>query len=363
MIALDFQEIISGNPSIAKDQADKLGPAGFANVLPRRVLDFIHGRYDLRSAWDSLNGEALKYGTFVGRLKMVELGPESYRGTTQKIPMLIPRTIKHTYLDDSPQKVLDEGLSIRPLIIEYDIIHIHDLWLAASGGKTNPRNQDGGWMQENAMLVKPQANPKDHAEMLEAEGDLTVELDGEVVVIENGMFTVAIGSNGPMVVRFRINQMPFSTYLVGKYHHEDVLSPYGVGPLMKGAGLQAIATLMYNEMSAISALQARPPMWVTPDDPQMKALRTLVEPGLILRSQTKPEPITIGNLGALSAALGQVLLHYADVTGTTRPRLGAQTKSHQTAFAIGTEQTRGAVRTVDYVRTVMHGPMQNFLHA
>ena len=48
---------------------------------------------------------------------------------------------------------------------------------------------------------------------------------------------------------------------------------------------------------------------------------------------------------------------YADVTGVTPPRLGAQTKSHTTAFAKDVELNQGAVRTVDYVRSILEGPM------
>src|SRR5690606_15493460 len=43
------------------------------------------------------------------------------------------------------------------------------------------------------------------------------------------------------------------------------------------------------------------------------------------------------------------------------PRLGAQTKSHTTAFAKDMELAQGAVRTVDYVRGILEGPMTRML--
>jgi hypothetical protein len=57
---------------------------------------------------------------------------------------------------------------------------------------------------------------------------------------------------------------------------------------------------------------------------------------------------------------GLVNLYY-DVTGVNQPRLGAQTKSHTTAFAKDVELTQGSVRTVDYIRTSLEGPMTRFL--
>ncbi len=52
---------------------------------------------------------------------------------------------------------------------------------------------------------------------------------------------------------------------------------------------------------------------------------------------------------------------YDDVTSVNQPRLGAQTVSHTTAFAKGAEINRGTLRTVDYVRSTLKGPMTQFL--
>ncbi|NUP96652.1 MAG: hypothetical protein HUU28_10865, partial [Planctomycetaceae bacterium] len=72
-----------------------------------------------------------------------------------------------------------------------------------------------------------------------------------------------------------------------------------------------------------------------------------IAPYEIWRTLTKPEVVAVGNpAGLLQVYLGY-LKQYEDLTGVSAPRLGAQTKSHTTAFAVDAEITRGLVRTVD----------------
>ena len=70
----------------------------------------------------------------------------------------------------------------------------------------------------------------------------------------------------------------------------------------------------------------------------------------------------IGDPLALMQMWMALKAEYATVTGTDAPRLGQQTKSHQTAYAVDTELQRGVVRTVDYVRSFQEGPARTFLH-
>ena len=86
-----------------------------------------------------------------------------------------------------------------------------------------------------------------------------------------------------------------------------------------------------------------------------------IEPGKKWEALSEIVVHQIGNPSALLQAFVTLLQIYADVVGVTAPRLGAQTKSHQTAFAIDTEQTRGQTRTVDYVRSMMFGGLNDFL--
>lgn len=56
------------------------------------------------------------------------------------------------------------------------------------------------------------------------------------------------------------------------------------------------------------------------------------------------------------------LNHYSDVTGVNASRLGAQTKSHTTAFAKDVEDTRGQSRTVDFVTSLLQSFYTKWLH-
>ena len=57
-----------------------------------------------------------------------------------------------------------------------------------------------------------------------------------------------------------------------------------------------------------------------------------------------------------------LLSQYSDVTGINAPRLGAQTVSHTTAYSKQVELNRGTVRTVDYVRNTLQGPLEQWLN-
>lgn len=57
-----------------------------------------------------------------------------------------------------------------------------------------------------------------------------------------------------------------------------------------------------------------------------------------------------------------LLNQYYDVTGVNAPRLGAQTVSHTTAYAKEAELSRGTVRTVDYVKSTLAGPLTKYLN-
>ena len=52
---------------------------------------------------------------------------------------------------------------------------------------------------------------------------------------------------------------------------------------------------------------------------------------------------------------------YNDLTGGHPARLGAQTKSHTTAFAKEAELSQGAVRTIDYTEDTLLDPMTRLL--
>jgi hypothetical protein len=73
-----------------------------------------------------------------------------------------------------------------------------------------------------------------------------------------------------------------------------------------------------------------------------------------------------GDVGGDPSAMGQLMGNavnmYAELTGVLPARLGAQTKSHTTAYSKEQEIERGATRTIDFARSVGHGGLTRCLY-
>ncbi|KKK51219.1 hypothetical protein LCGC14_3117130, partial [marine sediment metagenome] len=85
-----------------------------ADLIVKSVMDHYHAQYDSRRSWTAMTVEAVKYGTFAGRVGLLNATTFSgdWRGMkpkTKKIPILIPVSIKNLLLDDSLQNALHEG--------------------------------------------------------------------------------------------------------------------------------------------------------------------------------------------------------------------------------------------------------------
>lgn len=345
------------------------GPQAFANELAAAKLRRYHGLYRHRNAVDGLNTEAFKYGSFIGQVRIVNADTftEDYRGTVKgKYPALVAYSIRDHYLDDSPTRLFKDGLEISPGIIRHYYMDINDGRLAASGSK-DPRNQLGGWKPENvddltASTTASDGIPPNHVELINFDGDLVVPRSGgRAIYLPNVKVTVA-PQNG-QVIRYRENEFKFNTYISGTYHEDFVGNVYSSSPLMKGITISNSATRALKEMMGVAAMNARPPVKYDTFDVNYAAEGgPRMEPGALWDAQSNPETIEVGSLPEAMAVYQVLIAQYQDMSGVTAPRLGQQTKSHQTAFAVDTEVTRGMVRTVDYVRDVMHGAMQTVLH-
>lgn len=94
-----------------------------ANKLLQGVQDYYRSQYDFGQALDEINAESFKYGTGIGRGRVVtreqilSIASGDISNRT-KFPALIPVSIKNTYLDDSPHAVLHEGMSYDAGIIQ-----------------------------------------------------------------------------------------------------------------------------------------------------------------------------------------------------------------------------------------------------
>jgi hypothetical protein len=359
---VDFQSMISGDendmPSrIDQDNADK---------MVEGIIADIHEQSGFFAQIDRFNAEAFKYGTGVGRVRKARKSTyvETARGTAkeeQLLPVLFASSIKDTYLDETPQYVLNEGFVIGPATIFCKRQKLSDLVLAAQKGSKDPNDEDGGWMPKE---FKGMESDKDGTvEVVRWEGDLVVERKTtDNIFVPGALVTVVISGGKPRVVKMAFREKPFSSYVTQPYHIENVTSPYGVGPLMKGEPLQAAATEMFCRLLQSAILNTEPPVQYDPEDPYFASSGgPLIEPRALWGSSSEIKPVQIGDPSALLQAYITIATHYADVTGMHAPRLGQQTVSHTTAYAKEAELSRGQVRTVDYANSLLDGAIGRIL--
>ena len=334
---------------------------GDLDAIVEAALTHNHSLYGFREQWNRLDAEAIRYGTMVARLAMIR--PDKTRdGMDRKpIPMIVPSSVRNTYLDDSVQHVMNEGVARAPATIREYWQNLADLRIAARGSE-NPDKFTGGWMPRALDELEPDQDG--NVKLLEYEGDPVLPRSrGPNIYLENVIVTVVIGKGKEPArpVRLRYNQFPFRPTFSQPYHVESAFSPYGVGPLMLGAPLQRAATYAKNALMQASILNGDPVIWINPADYYAHGASYSIHPGAKLSSVTAPQELQIGDPVALMQVVGMLLQFYADVVGVNPPRLGAQTKSHQTAFAVDSEITLGRTRTVDYVRASNQGAMTQFL--
>lgn len=359
---VDFASFIPGDendvPSnVTQDNIDKL-------VLGAST--YWQGQYGFRQNIDAINAEAFKYGMGVGRGRLVE--KQIYKQTAkglinerQKIPVIYPRSIKNTYLDDSKHNLMNEGIIIGSSVIHEKTQRLEDLILAANKGSTDPNNENGGWMPKNLSRIVP--NKHGEVTILEYEGDLVIARKvTESIYSPNTIVTIVAGEGTREVIRMRFSKYSFNSYIEFPYHSEHLDSAYPASPLMKGRPLQIAAVDALNKMMMSGALNVLPPIQWDKDDPELASNGgPQVYPGALWGAATKITPHAIGNPDALQRIYIGLLQQYSNVTGINAPRLGAQTVSHTTAYAKEAEMSRGTVRTVDYVRSSLKGPLEQWL--
>lgn len=346
------------NSEINQDNADRLA-AG--------LLSHWHAQYDFRSHVDLIDAQAIAYGFGAGRLKRVKRKILGYDARStgpadQKIPVLIPRDTKKVYLDDSQHALMHEGHSLGPNIIQTRTMKLADLQAAAKAGGSDPKSEEGGYIGSEIKRLTPDKHG--NVELAELEGDLVIERDSEAVIEQNVIATIAMGSGNNSVALVRVREgEPFSSYLVHQYHLEGPQFVQGASPLMKGMPIARTAAQAMNRVIESGLLKTQPPVGYDRDDAYFAANGgPVVYPGA---QWPTTENLNVQDLGGDPSVLFEIFSGlvqlYADVTGVTPPRLGAQTKSHTTAFAKDVELQQGAVRTVDYVNSTLEGPMTRLL--
>lgn len=357
--AQTFREILG---TVTKIDQDDL------NALIEGVIQHYHSLYDYRGMWDLLHADAFKHGTFAARAKIASHDDfdNDFRGVIPErfdLPALIPRPIRNVYLDDTVHAVMHEGLFVSPSFIENYWQKLDDLKIAAKKGSRDATKENAGWMPQGLKDVEPLDIKHGMVELLEYEGDLLVpRSEGPAMFLPNVIVTVVIGKGGPKVVRYRERRFAFRSYLIGHYHRSDIADAYGDGPLMMGMPIHKAATDAFNRIMQGAALNTQPPVRWDPTDHYLEAQGgPIIEPNAQWPARTAIDVIEVGDITAMSNVYLALIKQYEDVTGVTVPRLGGQTKSHQTAFAVDSEITRGTVRTVDYVRSIMTGAYPSWL--
>lgn len=343
-----------------------------AHVVESAHLHF-QNLYGFRDHWNWANGDAFTYGHMVLRagIGILSANAGRYRGVTKdrEIPMLCHVPARSLYLDESESAVNRNGMVLGPIHIIRSEQRADDLRMAMKKGVANPEDEvKGGWVK--GALDGFEVQDKDLT-LLEAEGDLVVPDSGATMIFRNVRVNVVVGTSSKAgktesfakVYRFRHRSLPFSSLMVHHYHRDQPDCAYGTSPLLKGRVLQKMGSSAATAFSMAAILNARPPVRYDRSDAVFaKQGGPRIFPGAFWGSIGAVEPVYIGEVAALQAAFQATKEEYQDVTGTNAPRLGQQTKSHQTAFAVDTEVQRSVARTVDFHRSLTSGPMLDWLY-
>ncbi len=330
-----------------------------ADRLVQAALGHYHRQYNLPAHVDLINSEAYSYGFGVGRLWPVKkkILSHSMKGSPsmREVPVLLPRSARDVYFDDTQHAVMHEGFEIGPNTHLRQKKKLADLRAAAQS--------DDSFIKSQLALLEADKNGE--VECVELEGDLVYETSRETVVIRDVLITAARGK-GTKTTHGIIRQRPGrgNTYLKFDYNLENTHQVTGSSPLLKGAPVNRLAAQTMNRIIESGQLRNGPPLGYPRDDPYFAANGgPRVHPNA--QWETTEEVNVYSEIGGDPAVLfqiftGLVQLH-GEVTGVNSTRLGAETKSHTTAFAKDIEDQRGTSRTVDYVNSTLDGPLQHFL--
>lgn len=366
LVGIDPNELFGGtrnpeDPAVTQENIDAIVEA---------VHFHYQGLYDYRSIWNLILVDCFKRGTFAAKYDIVtsERFDHQTRGVLtkkQEFPMLIPYQMDDTYFADELDVLQHSNAVVGKQPIRVFMQDLGDLKLDAKRGGT-----DAGWRPKAVDTMEPLR--EGNVKLLEYEGDLIVpRSDTKPLFLANVTFTAVMGkTKAPdskekdmsTIIRFKENEFARSTFVTGGYSPEDARSPYMTSPLVKGMPIQKAMSEASNRASQAAILQTEPPIGYNDNNAVFSANRGInISPRAQNATIGEIQILQIGDVTALSAYYFSLVALYENVTGVNRTRLGAQTKSHQTRFAVNQEAQRGQARTVDYVRSVMIGAMRTSL--
>ncbi len=362
--------------------------------------------YNLKRQLGLLIADGLSYGTGAGRGRpgtVATLNP-NYTGIAYRegdtIPMFTNMSIWNTYLDDRYPAAMQQDYLLSPATIYSFSVNFSSIQLAAKEGSSDPENPDGGWIKD--AFKDLEADNAGNVSLVELEGDIELQdNDGEWIVMENACATAITANNGAetvcRIVRFRQSDKDFRRCMHQPYF-QDTMHPrrfasfegddlwgyrergsgyaknqydsdfassvgvYGVGPLMFGYPMQKAGSDAFSRSIQAGILNVMPPIKTDKNDPFYRGDGFIIAPGQVWNALETPEVVNIADQNALGGWYQQMKVEHANVTATDAPRLGQQTKSHQTAYAVDTELQRGTVRIVDYVQDLKTDLLPSWLH-
>ena len=365
--SLQSGRLLSGDndPSsgITQDNLDKVAGA---------FVDHQHRQYDFADNLNLIYGEGNKYGMGIGRARTLtkRITQETAKGITrelQKIPVLVPRSLKKTYLDEDIHDIIAAGHQIGPNIIFENDQRVEDLKLAASKAPDSE-----GWLP--AALKGMENGSNGSVKTLELEGDLIIDRKTTDSQVHQGVIiSVAVAFAGTKeqptmdrrVYRVQKRETPGSSYFLFPYHREGLGTPYATSPLRKGRPIQSAAVEALNRLLQVAILTAERPGVYDRDDPTLAAQGgPIIEPGrwnAVSGGTNAMAFMDVGDVAPLLALYQSLINQYYDVVGVNPPRLGERTVSHTTLGSKELELSRGTVRTVDFVRSSLNGPLTRWL--
>lgn len=371
----EWAERVKETSFVAGDKGGTtLGDPSFdtGDLLVHAALDHNHRQYRYRENWKQLVAEALKYGTYIMRHAIVKrsavsMDHNSVTGRQQRIPMSIPVCVKNYLPDDSLQHLLHEGMEVMPSPIRFYWQKVRDIQRAAKVG-----GEDQGWVASAVSNLEAAKSGGDDPEQQKGTCQI-VELEGDLVTPRsrsedreffNKIVTVAVGSGGPKLIRIRDGE-EFRSYVEGRYQTDDLTNPYGTSPLIKGVILEDIASEAANRMTDAADLNVRPPVGYSANDVKLVADGGPdLSPGARFKTKFPNAVEVMNNIGdptALSGILSLMTNMYQFFVATTDERATGALKSHTTAFAADMAQSRGSLRTEDFVSDLERGPLTNSL--
>ena len=324
-----------------------------------------HGQslYKYTSEWLKVILDAITYGTYAARYKIIsrEKYEGEFRNVSKKVsefPAIVHYPIRNVYLDDSLPAVLHTDEETGPA-------HIFLSNMRAGSLQRLIKMGSDGWVR-SASKALADVKTDEVVQLIEMEGDFIVPRSVDPIYLPSVCITVAVCPGNQQIVRYQELDISRS-WLTGTYFPstgmvDGKILPYGISPLSMGRSIQAGGTCAFNRAVHAAILNAEPPFGYDRNDPTFAADKPALIPGAAVPTDARIQPYEIGNVAALVSAYQTFKTDYSDATGISATRVGEETKSHTTAYAVNQTLDRAVTRTVEFAKRFQLGTLQTALN-